>query len=158
QRWQKLGETYGCKVISLTADYGDCPKTSAILELATQHKDAKAIFMQANETSTGVFFPLHDILPKLRKQFDGLIVIDAISALCAHEIKMDEWGIDCLVSGSQKGFGIPPGLAFVCLSERAWRGVSNRPRSYFDLTVEEKNQKEGRTAYTPAVSLVQQLA
>jgi aspartate aminotransferase-like enzyme len=157
ERWEQLCKAYDCDTAVLNVRYGESPAIKDLLELVEKHKGAKAIFLQANETSTGVFFPLSEIIPAVRKKFDGLIVVDAISALCAHEIKMDEWGIDAVVSGSQKGFGLPPGLAFISLSKRAWENISNRGRYYFDLRIEEKNQKEGKTAWTPAITLIQQL-
>ena len=69
-------------------------------------------------------------------------------------MEMDSWGLDCVVSGSQKGFGIPPGLAFISLSERAWYHISERPKFYFDLSLEKKNQATGSSSWTPGISLV----
>lgn len=158
ERWQQLCQAYECDTKVLSVPYGESPSVNDLLAFVDKHRNAKALFLQANETSTGVFFPLGEIIPALRKKFAGLIVVDAISALCAHEIKMDEWGIDAVVSGSQKGFGLPPGLAFISMSQRAWNNLSTRGRYYFDLRIEEKNQKEGKTAWTPAITLVQQLA
>ena len=86
-----------------------------------------------------------------------MIVVDAISALCAHQIKMDEWQIDCLISGSQKGFGVPPGLAFVALSDKAMKMQSRRARFYFDYNREQNQQNKGTTAWTPAITLIEKL-
>jgi aspartate aminotransferase-like enzyme len=82
------------------------------------------------------------------------IVVDAISSLGAHEMRMDEWSIDCVISGSQKGFGVGPGLSFIALSKRAWSDLSQRSRFYFDLEKERKGQETGRTAFTPAINLI----
>jgi aspartate aminotransferase-like enzyme len=94
------------------------------------------------------------LVPQLRQKFGGLIIVDAISSLCAHAMRMDEWQIDAVVAGSQKGFGLPPGLSFVALSDRAWGQLSSRPRFYFDLLRERKGQADGRSAWTPASTLV----
>ena len=83
--------------------------------------------------------------------------MDGVSALVAHQIPMTKWNIDCLVSGSQKGFGTPPGLAFIALSSRAWARVSKRRKFYFDLIKERKGQESGATSWTPATSLIRTL-
>lgn len=152
ERWQKLCIAYGCKPLVLQVKWGEAPLPSDVAELA---KGKKAVFFQANETSTGAFFPVKEIALALRQSgFEGSIVVDAISALCAHPIELDSWGLDCVVSGSQKGFGIPPGLAFVGLSERAESLFSSRERFYFDLRLELKGQGNGQSAFTPATSLI----
>lgn len=158
ERWQKICSAYQCKVQCLEVPYGKAPSPKDLIKCLEASKEKpKAIFLQANETSTGVFFPLEEITRTLRQSYDGLIVVDAISALVAHEIKMDDWQIDCVVGGSQKGFGVAPGLSFIGLSKRAWRELSKRPRFYFDLLQEAKGQVNGRAAFTPATTLIQSL-
>ena len=154
ERWEKLAKSYQCKTEVVTVASGQAPSAAQILAAVARQAQTKAIFLQANETSTGAYYKLETLVPQLRAQFAGLIVVDAISSLCAHAMRMDEWQIDAVVAGSQKGFGLPPGLAFVALSNRAWTSLSARPRFYFDLARERKGQAEGRSAWTPASTLV----
>jgi aspartate aminotransferase-like enzyme len=157
ERWEKLTKSYQCNSSVIEIEWGKAPSPMMFTEHLQTHPETKAIFIHANETSTGVFFPLEEIMRAIRAKSDCLVVVDAISALGAHEIKMDAWKIDCVVAGSQKGFGIPPGLAFICMSDRAWKHLSKRPRFYFDLERELKNQVTGATAWTPATTLIASL-
>lgn len=157
ERWGKIANAYKCKGHTLEVKWGETPKGDDFKNYLAKHTQIKAVFLQANETSTGVVFPLDEIVSAIKEVSSCLIIIDAISALGAHKISMDELGVDCIVSGSQKGFGIPPGLSFIALSDRGWKSISSRPRFYFDLEIEEKGQKKGITAWTPATSLVASL-
>lgn len=154
ERWEKLAGAYQCKAEIVSVPWGEAPTAAMILAAVAKQTRTKAIFFHANETSTGAYFPVEQLARELRKTFSGLIVVDAISSLGAHPMKMDDWQIDCVVAGSQKGFGLPPGLAFIALSDRAWSSLSARPRFYFDLTRERKGQAEGRSAWTPASTLI----
>jgi aspartate aminotransferase-like enzyme len=115
----------------------------------------KVVYMQASETSTAVS---HDVegVAGLLKGTDTLLVVDGITGLGTQTIDVDAWGVDVLIGGSQKSLMIPPGLAYLSVSERAWKAMetSKNPRYYFDLRKERKNQVKGETAYTPAVALV----
>ena len=157
ERWGKLAEAYQCNTSIIEVEWGQAPSPAKIGDFLKANLDTKAVFIHANETSTGVFFPLEEIMREIRAQSDCLVIVDAISALGAHELKMDAWKIDCVVAGSQKGFGIPPGLAFICMADRVWQHLSKRPRFYFDLAREQKNQVTGATAWTPATTLVASL-
>lgn len=157
ERWRKLAQAYGCKTEVVPVEWGHAPTAEQILAAIKRQAKTKAVFFQANETSTGVYYPVEELVRAIRKEYDGLVVVDCISSLGAHAMKMDEWQIDCVVAGSQKGFGIPAGLAFIALSDKAWGQISNRPRFYFDLQKERKGQAEGRSAYTPANSLIMSL-
>jgi serine---pyruvate transaminase len=154
ERWGEIAESYGCQVSCLTVPWGESPTPEQLLKEIEKHKNLKAIFLQANETSTAVQFSLGELLPAVRKVFAGIIVIDAISYLVAQPMKMDEWQIDCVVSGSQKGFSIPPGLGFIGLSKKAWQSLSKRPKHYFDLLGERQGQALGKPSFTPAISLI----
>lgn len=160
ERFEKIASKYGCDVSTLTASPGDTitpNQLSARLEELGQK--VRAVFLQASETSTGALNPVKELTSMIRKCTPkAFIVVDAVSALCAHEIPMDEWGVDVMISGSQKGFGAPPGLAFIALSERALEFKSGRPRFYFDLNKEQSEQLQGRTAWTPAIFAMQSLA
>lgn len=154
ERWRKLGEAYACQTHVIDIPWGASPDMEQLEAKLLSLKNLKAFFIQANETSTGVAYPLLDILPLVRQNTDALIVVDAISALVAHELPMDKLPIDCLLSGSQKGFGVPPGLAFLALSQRAQERLSKRPKFYFDLKKELEGQDKGLTAWTPATTLI----
>ena len=154
ERWEKLGQAYQCQVVSYTIPWGTSPNTQELKQLLSAHPDCKAVFFQANETSTGVAFPVSEMAAAIRSVSKALICVDAVSSLIAHRMAMDEWAIDAVVAGSQKGFGIPPGLSFVSLSKRAWQQLSDRPKFYFDLAKEKQGQDKGETAWTPAISLI----
>jgi serine---pyruvate transaminase len=158
ERWQKINEAYENKVTRLAVEWGASP-TPEKVELALKNNKApKVFFLQANETSTGARFDVASICQTIKKLSpDTLIVVDAISSLGAHPAQMDKLGIDAMTGGSQKGFGVAPGLSFVAMSDRAWSNISSRPKFYFDLIKERQGQLTGRTAWTPAVSLIQGL-
>ena len=159
ERWEKLALAYQCKVEVVRSPAGEAPTSAQAISALRKHKSPRAIFLQANETSTGVRLPYEEITRNVRAEFpDCLIVVDAISSLCAHPMNMDKMGIDCVVAGSQKGFGMAPGLAFISLSSRAWKMLSKRDRFYFDLERERKGQEKGRSAWTPPISLIQNLS
>jgi aspartate aminotransferase-like enzyme len=155
ERWTDLTKAFGCQVDLVEAPYG---QTFDLAEVRKALKpDTKAIYMQASETSTAVS---HDVqaVAKLRDEIasETLLVVDGITGLGTTHFDVDGWGIDIIIGGSQKAVMIPPGLAYLSVSERAWAAMekSKNPRYYFDLRKERKNQGKGETAYTPAVALV----
>ena len=157
ERWEKLAQVYGLEAAVVRVPWGQAPTAAAIAAAVKSQARTRAIFLQANETSTGAYYDVESIARELRATLPApgpLLVVDAISSLGAHTMRMDEWHIDAVVAGSQKGFGLPPGLAFVAMSERAWQKPSQRPRFYFDLAKERLGQANGRTAWTPAASLI----
>ena len=155
ERWEKLAKAYQCETAVVSVEWGQAPAPEGILSAIRSQGNTRAVFLQGNETSTGAYYPVEKIAKTLRASgFKGFLIVDCISALCAHTMRMDEWGIDAVVAGSQKGFGLPPGLAFIALSEHAWGNLSTRPRFYFDLAKERKGQEEGRSAWTPATTLI----
>ena len=156
RRWGELCQAYGCEVIEMKFPWGESPNLER-LEQLVRNSDAKAFFFQGNETSTGVHYPVAEIAKIVTMNSNALVVVDAISSLGASELKMDQWLIDAVVAGSQKGLGVPAGLSFVNLSEKAWKNISSRQRFYFDLERERKEQDEGSSAFTPATSLILQL-
>lgn len=157
ERWEQLARTFQCQVEVVAVEWGHAPTAAQILAAVSRQKSTKAIFMQANETSTGAYYPVEGLARDIRASYSGFLIVDAISSLGAHSMRLDDWQIDAVVAGSQKGFGIPAGLAFVAMSDRAWQHVSPRPRFYFDLDKERKGQAEGRTAWTPAITLIYSL-
>jgi aspartate aminotransferase-like enzyme len=155
ERWVELTKAFGCQVDLIEAPYGQTFDLGEVRKaLNPEHR---AIFMQASETSTAVS---HDVeaVAKLRAEVapKALLVVDGITGLGTTHFDVDGWGIDILIGGSQKAVMIPPGLAYLSVSEKAWAAMENSssPRYYFDLRKERKNQGKGETAYTPAVALV----
>ncbi len=153
ERWVDLAKAFGCQVDVLEAPYG---KTFAIADVEAALKpEHKAVYVQASETSTAVS---HDIeaIAKLVKDTPTLLVVDGITGLGTQTFDVDGWGVDVLIGGSQKAVMIPPGLAYLSVSEKAWRAMdaSKNPRYYFDLRKERKNAVKGESAYTPSVALI----
>ena len=155
ERWTGLVKAFGCVPDVVTAPYGQTFDIEAIK--AALKPEHKAVFVQATETSTAV---RHDIeaIAKLIKEANSsaLLVVDGITGLGTTHFDVDGWGIDVLIGGSQKAVMIPPGLAYLSVSEKAWAAMetSKNPRFYFDLRKERKNAVKGESAYTPAVALV----
>jgi aspartate aminotransferase-like enzyme len=155
ERWTGLAKAFGCEPDVVSAPYGQTFDLAQIR--AALKPEHKAIYMQATETSTCV---RHDVeaIAKLIKETapDALLVVDGITGLGTTHFDVDSWGIDILIGGSQKAVMIPPGLAYLSVSEKAWAAMekSKNPRYYFDLRKERKNAVKGESAYTPAVALV----
>ncbi len=158
ERWTKIAKTYGLHPIEIKLEPGDAVQPSALAEVIQAHPDARGILFQASETSTGTVMPTLEIC-KLAKAAGMLSVCDAITACGVFDLPMDEWGIDVLITGSQKALMLPPGLAMVALSDKAWTQAesSDIPKYYFDFLRERKAQGKGQTAWTPAISLIQGL-
>jgi aspartate aminotransferase-like enzyme len=159
ERWGKIAKVYGLDVVEVKLAPGDAVEPSALAKVCETNRDAKAILFQASETSTGVRMPVKEIVD-LAKKYSMLSVCDAITALGVMNLPMDAWGIDVLITGSQKAMMIPPGLAFIALSDAAWKKseTSDLPKFYFDLAKEKKAHLTNQTAWTPAISLVMGLA
>ena len=155
ERWVDLTKAFGCTVEVVEVPYGQTFDLATVK--AAIKPDTKAIFLQASETSTAAN---HDVqaIAKLRDEAapDALLVVDGITGLGTTHFDVDGWGIDVLIGGSQKAVMIPPGLAYLSVSERAWKAMdaSRNPRYYFDLRKERKNAAKGESAYTPAVALI----
>jgi len=155
ERWTKICQAYGMKVEELIVEWGYAVKAEQVEAALKKNPKIKAVFVQANETSTGVY---HDVksLATVVKKTDALFVVDAISALVAHDIKADEWGIDVMIGGSQKGVMLPPGLAFVSVSDKAWKmaDTAKTPKFYFNFKKERENLAKNQTNFTSAVTLI----
>ncbi len=158
ERWTALGRAFGCDVDVVQAPYG---QTFSLEELKKALRiETRAVFMQATETSTGVRHCVPAVAALLREQrSDALLVVDAITGLGTTHFNVDR-DVDIMIGGSQKAVMIPPGLAYLSVSERAWESmeISLNPRYYFDLRKERKNAAKAESAYTPAVSLIAGLA
>lgn len=155
ERWVDLTKAFGCAVDVVKVPYGE---TFDLAEVRKAVKpEHRAVYLQATETSTAVE---HDVqaIAKLLKEAapEALLVVDGITGLGTTHFDVDGWGIDVLIGGSQKAVMIPPGLAYLSVSEKAWAAMekAKSPRYYFDLRKERKNAVKGESAYTPAVALV----
>jgi len=156
ERWGKICKAFGINVVEIMVEWGDAVDPSVISDLLKKDPSIKAVYVQASETSTGVAHDVKTIGEIVKNYPDTIFVVDAITALGVFNIKPDEWGIDILITGSQKALMLPPGLAFASVSEKAWRKneTAKCPRFYFDFKKERDNIKKNTTAYTPAVSLI----
>ena len=153
-RFAAIAEKYGADITMLQYEWGQAAQPEDVRKALEHDAEISAVMVTHNETSTGVTNPLEEIA-KVVREFDKLLLVDAISSLGAIPLDMDDWGLDCVVTGSQKGWMVPPGLAFAALSERGWKAYeeSTMPRFYFDLGRARDSQAKGQTPWTPAVSI-----
>jgi aspartate aminotransferase-like enzyme len=156
ERWQEICAAYGVGTECVDVEWGHAVDPAAVRAAFERVPDAAALLVQASETSTGVYHPIRELCELVHERPGRLIVVDGISGVGVHDLPMDAWGIDVLVSGSQKSWLLPPGLAFIALSEAAEAAVrrTSNARFYFDLRKELENQRGNQTAWTPAVSLI----
>lgn len=156
ERWVKMPKAYGLNVVEIKVEWGKAPTEEQILSALKANPDAKAVYLTHSETSTGAATDVKTLAKVIRDNSNALVCVDGITAVGAHELRFDEWGIDACVTGSQKGLMIPPGLAFVALSQRALAAIESakNPRFYFDLKRALKSYQDNDTPWTPAVSLV----
>jgi aspartate aminotransferase-like enzyme len=155
ERWTGLTKAFGCEPDVISAPYGQTFDLAAIR--AALKPEHRAVYLQATETSTCVRHDVEAIAKLIRENApEALLVVDGITGLGTTHFDVDGWGIDILIGGSQKAVMIPPGLAYLSVSEKAWAAMekSKNPRYYFDLRKERKNAVKGESAYTPAVALV----
>ncbi|MDD2619275.1 MAG: alanine--glyoxylate aminotransferase family protein [Syntrophomonadaceae bacterium] len=155
-RFAKIAGEFGAQVEKIDFPWGQCADPQVIKDRIAQDKknEIKAVLVTHNETSTGVYNDIKAIREALGEH-PALIMVDAVSGLATVDLKMDEWHLDVVVSGSQKAFMIPPGLSFLAFNERALK-VHNKcknPRYYWDVTSGLKYLEKGQNPYTPAISL-----
>ena len=158
ERWTEMAESYQLNVIPISIPWGQIIKTEDVKTALQKNTNIKAVLSQACETSTGVLHPIKE-LAEVCQQHQALFILDAISALGAVDIPMDKWGIDVLIGGSQKSFGLPAGMSFIALSEKAWsfNKESKMPVYYLDLKKELIAQAKGQTAFSSNVAFVRAL-
>ncbi|WP_333654741.1 pyridoxal-phosphate-dependent aminotransferase family protein [Dissulfurispira sp.] len=156
ERWTKIAQAYGLKVEEIVVEWGYSIKPDMVEAALKKDPEIKAVFVQATETSTGVYHDIEGLGKVIKNHPDTLFVVDAISALVAQDIRTDEWNIDIMVGGSQKGLMLPPGLAFVSISDKAWKKneTSKMPRFYFNFKKERENLAKNQTNFTSAVTLI----
>ena len=155
ERFAALATAYGADVVRLEFEWGqpvDPKDLEAVLE---RHPKAKVVLLTHNETSTGLTNPL-EALARIAHQAGRIVVVDGVSSISSIAIDTDGWGIDVAVSGSQKGWMAPPGLALVSVSDRAWaqQERARSPRFYFDWKEAKVWAEKGMTPFTPAVGVV----
>jgi aspartate aminotransferase-like enzyme len=155
ERWESLVKAFGCQADVVSAPYSETFSLDAIK--TALRPETRAVIVQATESSTGIRHDIEAIAQLLKTAAPGaLLVVDAITGLGTTRLDVDGWGIDVIIGGSQKAVMIPPGLAYLSLSDRAWKAAetSKNPRYYFDLRKERKNAQKGESSYTPAVALI----
>ena len=156
ERWAELCERFGARVIPIEPGWGNPPEPAAIEAALRQDPDIAAVYTTLCETSTATVADI-EAIGKIVAATNACLVVDGISAVGAIPLKTDEWGVDVLVVGSQKALLLPPGLAFITVSQKAWERVESVPQRayYFDLRAARKAaEKKGDTPYTPANTLV----
>ncbi|GHT55497.1 serine-pyruvate aminotransferase [Endomicrobiia bacterium] len=154
-RWAKIAEGYGIKVISASVEWGKVVKPLEIEKILRANSNVKAVYTTFTETSTGVANDIKTIGEIVAKT-NAVLIVDAISGLVGQEFRTDEWKVDVVVSGSQKGFMLAPGLAFITLSDKAWKLTesSRLPKFYFDIRKYKKSYATNETPFTPPVTLI----
>ena len=154
QRWADIGRAHGMDVRVLEAAWGDAVAPEKVAEALDRDPGIRAVFVQLSESSTGARHDIQRLAEVVRNRPETLLVVDAISGAGAMALETAQWGVDVVVVGSQKALALPPGLAFVSVSAKAWARVekSSSPRFYFDLRRERKAQAGGESAFTPGIS------
>lgn len=159
ERWVEMAKAFGLDANVLTAAYGDVVTPERVEAALKAEPATKGVFVQASETSTGA---AHDVraMGQAIAKTDAIFVIDAITGLGTMPLDIEGWGLDVVIGGSQKAFMIPPGLAFLSISPKAWKmtGTANLPHYYFDLKKEKKNADKGESSWTPSTTLILALA
>jgi aspartate aminotransferase-like enzyme len=159
ERWADIVKAYGLNAVVLKKEYGEVVSPREVAEALAANPDARGVFVQASETSTGA---MHDVraMGEMVAKTEAIFVIDAITGLGTMPLDIHNWGLDVVIGGSQKAFMIPPGMAFLSVSPKAWAfaETSDLPHFYFNLKKEAKNAAAGESSWTPNTSLVLALA
>lgn len=153
-RFKKILEAYRLQVHAIETEWGKAINPDHVREMLEKHPNIKVVFATQSETSTGILNPVREIAEVVSAHSDALIAIDGVSSIGGAEMRMDEWKIDLVITGSQKALMLPPGLAFIAVSERALQKMkkNKRPRFYLDLLKYKKSLEEDTVPFTPAVS------
>jgi aspartate aminotransferase-like enzyme len=155
ERWAEITKAYGLNPVVVSEPYGKSVSVEALEQALAANPDTKGVFVQASETSTGA---AHDVksMGLAVKKTQAIFVVDAITGLGTQPLEIDNWGLDIVIGGSQKAFMIPPGLAFLSVSPKAWAMMETAqlPRYYFNLKKEKKSAANGESSWTPATALI----
>ncbi len=156
ERWTEICEAYGVIPINIDVEWGHAVKPALIEAALKKDPSIKAVLIQASETSTAVMHDTEAIGKIVGKHKDTLFIVDAITALGVVNMPVDKWGIDVCITGSQKALMLPPGLAFVSVSDKAWKMAETAKCSkfYFNFPKERKNLAKNQTNFTSASSLI----
>jgi aspartate aminotransferase-like enzyme len=156
ERWGKICEAYGVKSVYVDVEWGKSVDAKAVQKAIEDNPDARAVYATACETSTATKHDIEAIAKVVRGHDEIILCVDAITAIGVFDVPVDKWGLDVVAVGSQKALMLPPGLAAISVSEKAWKAYERAtlPRFYLDLGRERKAQEKGETAFTPAVSLI----
>jgi len=159
ERWVEISKAYGLDASVLTAPYGEAVSPAQVEAALAAQPAAKGVFVQASETSTGVAHDVRAMGAAVAKT-GAIFVVDAITGLGTMPLDIDGWGLDVLIGGSQKAFMIPPGLAFMSVSPKAWKlaETATLPHYYFSLKKEKKSGDAGESSWTPSTALILALA
>ncbi len=155
-RLAKIAETFGLRVERVEFPWGQAADPQTVAERLAALPNATGVLMTQNETSTGVMNDIQALAAAVRGvRSDVLIVVDAVSSLSCVDLQMDAWDLDVVLSGSQKGWMVPPGLGMAGVSPRAWAAIDRAtlPRFYWDFKAARKSLEKGQTPYTPPVSI-----
>ena len=159
ERWAEIAKAYGLDATVLTAPYGDVVTPQRVEAALAQEPATKGVFVQASETSTGA---MHDVeaMGRAIAKTGAIFVVDAITGFGTMPLDIGGWGLDVAIGGSQKAFMIPPGLAFMSVSPKAWKlaETATLPHYYFNLKKEKKSGDAGESSWTPSTSLILALA
>jgi aspartate aminotransferase-like enzyme len=156
ERWVQMPRRFGLNAVEIAVPWGSAVAPEEVARALREHPEAKAVYLTHSETSTGSATDIRAVAQAVREVSSALICVDGITAIGAHEFRFDAWGIDVCVTGSQKGLMIPPGLAFVALSERALGAMERAtiPSFYLDLRRYLASYRKNDTPWTPAISLI----
>ena len=157
ERWVKVAQAYGLNVQIIKEEWGKPLNTLEFKKYLDNdtNKEIKAVIVTHSETSTGILNDLKTISKYVKEHGNSITIADCVTSLGACNVPMDEWGLDVVASGSQKGYMIPPGLSFVAMSPKAWEAnqVSNLPKFYLDLKPYQKTSLKNSNPFTPSVNL-----
>jgi aspartate aminotransferase-like enzyme len=159
-RFAKIAGIYGADVTRIDAEWGYAAAPDEIRERLRATGDVRAVLLTHNETSTGVMNPIPELAAAIREETpDALILVDSVSGLGAVPFEMDAWGVDVVVTGSQKAWMAAPGLSMIAASARAWTAMetATMPRFYLDLRAHRDAAASGQTPFTPAIAVVYQV-
>jgi len=159
ERWAEIAKAYGLDAVVLQEEYGGAVSAQRVIDTLKSQPNIRGVFVQASETSTGA---AHDVrvMGEAIQKTEAIFVVDAITGLGTMPLDIDHWGLDIVIGGSQKAFMIPPGLAFLSISPKAWAfaETAKLPRYYFNLKREKKSAAGGESSWTPNTSLLLALA
>jgi len=155
-RFGEIAGIFGAEVVTLEFPWGTVVDSDELRRSLRENGDAKAVLVTHNETSTGVTMDLEAVAAVVKGEFDKLLLVDGISSVCSLPLRTDAWGCDVVTTASQKGWMLPPGLAFISFSDKAWEAHASAtmPRYYFDLSAYKSYYEIGQPPYTPALSVI----